>query len=76
MGKKIVMMGTADTKGEQLQFLKEIIVARGHQALLMDISMGEKPRVQADITPEEIASLAGENLKDIVASKDRGRWKS
>lgn len=68
---KIVILGTADTKGEQLEFLKETIVARGHQALLMDISMGGTSRVQADITPEEIASLAGKDLKDLVASKDR-----
>ncbi len=34
MGKKIVILGTANTKGEQLRFLKEKITARGHEAVL------------------------------------------
>lgn len=71
MERQIVIIGTADTKGEQLQFLKETIEARGHQAILMDISMGGDPMIRADISPEEIATLAGKELKDLVASKDR-----
>ncbi len=71
MDKKVVIIGTADTKGEQLQFLKETIAARGHQAILMDIGMGGEPTVQVDIRAEEIAALAGKDLKDLMASKDR-----
>ena len=71
MGKKIVIMGTADTKGEQLQLLKETISARGHQAILMDMGMGGKPKVETDVIAEEIAGLAGKDLKDLMASKDR-----
>ncbi len=71
MGKKIVIIGTVDSKGDQLQFLKERIGSRGHEAILMDISMGEKPSFQADITPEEIAALAGKDIEQIRASKDR-----
>jgi len=71
MGKTIVIIGTVNTKGDQLQFLKERIESRGHKAILMDISMGGRPDVQADITPEEIAGLAGKNIEEIRASKDR-----
>ncbi len=71
MGKKIVIIGTLDTKGDQLRFLKERIESRGHEAILMDISMGGDPSYQADITSEEIASLAGKDIEAIRASKDR-----
>lgn len=71
MGKKIVIIGTADTKGEQLQYLKEKLTSRGHEAILMDVSMGGHSIYQADITPHEIASLVGKNLEELVASKDR-----
>ena len=71
MGKNIVIIGTADTKGEQLQFLKERIASRGHRGILMDISMGGAPALQADIPPEEIAGLAGKDMEEIRASKDR-----
>jgi uncharacterized protein (UPF0261 family) len=71
MGKKIVILGTVDTKGEQLRFLKERIASRGHDPILMDLSMGGHPGFQADITPQEIAGLVGKNLKELTASKDR-----
>jgi len=71
MKKKIVIIGTADTKGEQLRFLKDRIESSGHEAILMDISMGGHPSYQAEITPEEIARLAGGDLKEIVSSRDR-----
>jgi uncharacterized protein (UPF0261 family) len=71
MGKKIVIIGTVDTKGDQLRFLKERIESRGHEAILMDISMGGDPSYQADITSEEIARLAGKDIEAIRASKDR-----
>jgi len=69
--KTILILGTLDTKGEQILFLKELIARRGHRAIVMDLSMGEKPMFQAEIPPEEIACLAGRNLKDLVQSKDR-----
>jgi uncharacterized protein (UPF0261 family) len=71
MGKKIVIIGTVDTKGDQLRFLKERIESRGHDAILMDISMGGDPSYQADITSQEIAGLAGKDIAAIRASKDR-----
>jgi uncharacterized protein (UPF0261 family) len=71
MKKKIVIIGTVDTKGDQLRFLKERIESRGHEAILMDISMGGDPSYQADITSEEIAGLAGKDIEAIRASRDR-----
>jgi uncharacterized protein (UPF0261 family) len=71
MGKNIVIIGTVNTKGDQLSLLKEKIESRGHQAILMDISMGGPPAFQADITPEEIAGLVSKDIEEIRASKDR-----
>lgn len=71
MGKKIVILGTANTKGEQLQFLRERIVSRGHEAILMDLSTGGRPSIQADIPPQEIAQIMGRNFEEIISSKDR-----
>ncbi|MDR3568658.1 MAG: Tm-1-like ATP-binding domain-containing protein [Syntrophobacteraceae bacterium] len=71
MGKKIVVLGTMNTKGEQLQFLKEEIASRGHEALLMDLSMGGHSDIEADIAPQEIAQLMGRNFEELTSSKDR-----
>ena len=69
--KSIVVIGTLDTKGEQILFLKDRIVKRGHRAIVVDLSMGGKPLFQADITPEEIAQAAGKSIEDITTSTDR-----
>jgi uncharacterized protein (UPF0261 family) len=71
MGKKIVILGTMDTKGEQLQFLKDKIASQGHEAIIMDLSMGGQSHFQADITSNEIAGLMGRQLEELMASKDR-----
>jgi uncharacterized protein (UPF0261 family) len=71
MKKQIVIIGSVDTKGEQLRYLKEKICARGHQALLMDVSMGGHGSFHADITAEEIARLGGKDIRDVIHSKDR-----
>ena len=37
--KRIAVISTLDTKGEHAAFIKRIIEARGHQAVLMDIGV-------------------------------------
>lgn len=71
MKKKIVIIGTTDTKGEQLLMLKQKIAEFGHQPFLMDLSMGGKTAYKADICPNEIAALAGKSMDDIFAEDDR-----
>ena len=71
MSKNIIIVGTTDTKGEQLMMLREKIAALGHRPLLMDLSMGGKTDYTADILPEEIASLAGKSMQDMFDADDR-----
>jgi len=71
MKKKIIIIGTTDTKGEQLLMLKEKIASLGHDPILMDLSMGGKTTYQADICPDEIASLAGKTMDEIFTTDDR-----
>jgi uncharacterized protein (UPF0261 family) len=71
MKKSILILGTMDTKGEQLQYLKEQIRARGHETVLMDLSMGGRSTYAADIAASEISRLGGQPLEELMASKDR-----
>ena len=71
MNKTVVLVGTTDTKGEQLNFLKERIESRGHRTILMDISMGGTSSVRGDVSPEEIAACMGKDIQDLIRSKDR-----
>lgn len=69
--KNIVVIGTLDTKGEQILFLKDRITQRGHKAIIVDLSMGDAPLFQADITPQEIAQADGKSIEEITVSRDR-----
>ena len=70
-GKEIVILGTLDTKGEQLLYLKGRVKARGHRPILIDLSTGDEPPWKADITAGEIASLSGKNIEELRNAKDR-----
>lgn len=53
--KCIVFIGTLDTKGEELLFLKHPIEQRQCDVVMMDVSMGGEPLFEAEVGPQEIA---------------------
>jgi uncharacterized protein (UPF0261 family) len=69
--KKIVIIATLDTKGEEVGYLKELILRRGHQPFIVDIGSGGEPRLEADITAAEVARAAGTEIKQLWGSKER-----
>jgi len=72
MGKKsVVVMGTLDTKGEEIRFLKQQIERRRRRVIVIDVSMGGQPLFQADVSPDEIARLSGNSIEEIRLSRDR-----
>lgn len=68
----IAVLGTMDTKGEEHGFVAELIRARGHKALVIDVGTLEPPKIQPDISREEVARAAGADLATLVAKRDRG----
>jgi uncharacterized protein (UPF0261 family) len=69
MAKTIALVGTLDTKGEEIFFLRSLILARGHEVLVADTGILGEPYLQADISRREIAIAGGE---DIDTLKQRG----
>jgi uncharacterized protein (UPF0261 family) len=68
----IAVLGTLDTKGEEHGFVAELIRARGHTALVIDVGTLEPPKIRPDISREEVAHAAGFDLAALVARRDRG----
>jgi uncharacterized protein (UPF0261 family) len=68
---KIVIIATLDTKGEEVGYLKGLILSRGHQPFVIDIGCGGKPRLEADITADEVARAAGAEIGKLRRSRDR-----
>jgi hypothetical protein len=65
MGKKIIVVATLDSKGEEALYLQELIKDRGHDALLMDIGIGGEVSFRPDFTREEVALATGRRLEEI-----------
>jgi uncharacterized protein (UPF0261 family) len=68
----IAVLGTLDSKGEEHAYVAELIRARGHQTLLIDVGSGGPPSVVPDISRDEVAAAAHIELNDILQRKDRG----
>lgn len=68
----IAVLGTMDTKGEEHAYVAEMIRARGHQTLVVDVGALDQPRLKPDITREEVAAAAGVDLAALIARRDRG----
>lgn len=69
--KKIVIIATLDTKGEETGYLKELILRRGHQPFIVDIGCGGEAKLEADITAGDVAEAADANIKELRASQER-----
>ena len=68
----IALLGTMDTKGREHAFVADLIRARGHRALIVDLGTDGPPQIAPDISREEVAALAGLDLAAIRARHDRG----
>ncbi len=71
MIKAILVIGTLDTKGEEVEYLKTQIERRGHRTIVVDVGVLDRALTEADITREEIAEAGGSTLDEIIAYADR-----
>ncbi len=74
MEKTILLIGTMDTKEEELLFCRELIRRRGFKVLLLDTGILKEPRTFADIGRREVARAAGvSDLDSLLATGDKGK---
>jgi uncharacterized protein (UPF0261 family) len=68
---KIIVVGTHDTKGEELRFVKQRIESKGHEALTLDCGVMGRPTFEPGISRKEVAAAAGTTIEKILAKKDK-----
>ncbi len=66
----ILLIGTCDTKADEIQFLRACMESQGAKVAIMDVGVLGKPRFQPQITNDEVAAAAGTTIADIVALGD------
>jgi len=67
----VVLLGTLDTKGPELRYLRDRITAAGCSVTLVDTGVRSTDS-EADISADEVAAAAGEERAVLARAGDRG----
>jgi uncharacterized protein (UPF0261 family) len=73
MSKTILLIGTLDTKGAEFAYVRELIVARGQQVILLDAGILGDPPFVPEISAAAVAEAGGGALDQLRAQNDRGK---
>ena len=72
-GPWIALIGTLDTKGEEIAYVRDRLRALGAQPIVIDTGiLGEPTGCEPDISHAEVAAAAGDDLAGIRAAGSRG----
>ena len=66
--KTILVIGTYDTKDDELTFLADVIHAEGGQVITMDVSVLGAPSRPTDYSKHDVAQEAGSSIAAAIAS--------
>ena len=71
MSKRIAVIATLDTKGDEANFIREELQALGATPVLIDIGVIGEPTTHVDISKDEIARAAGSSIEQILENPTR-----
>ena len=68
----VLIIGTLDTKGEELGYLRDEIEKCQCRCLVMDVGVLGKPAFKADICREDVISRGGGNREELMKAAGKG----
>ena len=71
--KKIIVIGTLDTRGEEIRYLADRIEENGFEPLVMDVGVLGAVPFEPFITRDSVAQAAGTSIEDIIALGHEGK---
>ena len=71
MPKKIILLGTLDTKGPEFDYARQLIETRGHTPVTIDCGIMGAPYFEPTISRQKVAAAAGTTIEDILAKADK-----
>lgn len=72
MTKKVAILGTLDTKGFELQYVRDIIRSSGLDTMVINVGIMGDPPFNPEISNIEVARAAGQELAYLIEKNDRG----
>jgi uncharacterized protein (UPF0261 family) len=67
---RILLIGTGDTKSDEIMFMRDTVNAQGGHCLIMDVSVLGEPKFAPDFNKHQVAEAAGSSIKAIIESGD------
>lgn len=68
MGNRILVVGTYDTKDDELCYIAKILRAQGGEVISMDVSVLGEPKAATDISKHQVTEAAGSSIEEVIAS--------
>ena len=69
----VVLLGTLDTKGDEYAYVRDRVAEAAVDVVVVDAGILGEPRFLPDITRQEVAAAAGEDVHALAAARDRSR---
>ncbi len=69
----VLLLGTLDTKGGEYGYVRDLIQARGHRTLIVDLGILGTPAIAPDIDADAVARAGGSDLATLRSRADRGQ---
>lgn len=66
----ILVVGTYDTKDDELAYIASVIRAEGGAVTTMDVSVLGEPSAPADLSKHEVAAAGGSSIAEAIAGED------
>ncbi len=70
--KNILLVGTFDTKGQEFEFVKNLIEKQGLKTTTIDCGVIGQAPFKADFTADQVAQAGGSSVKALREKNDRG----
>lgn len=74
--KSIAIIGTLDTKGNEIAYIKQKIEEQGFSAVVIDVGVLGEPLAKANYSRGEVSELGGKKLSDLIESARQGADRS
>jgi uncharacterized protein (UPF0261 family) len=73
MTRYVAILGSLDTKGAEIDFVRQVVRAEGGQPLVIDTGVLDKATIPADVTRHEVAGAANSSIEELIRQGDKAR---
>ncbi|MFN2292551.1 MAG: Tm-1-like ATP-binding domain-containing protein [Anaerolineae bacterium] len=70
-GRYVAILGSLDTKGQEIEFLRGRVRAEGGEPLVVDTGVLDSPTIPADIDRHRVVAAAGTSIKALIRKGDK-----